>query len=162
MTNLINTYTPRLQLWKIEEVTQKIPTEAKQIWIYITLYMFTATTLSFIITLSYVIPTAKDKDLIFFFKIVEIYFPQWENYMVWTIKVMLLVGIYVGVSIPVFPIFYLSGHFTLQKMMFVHHLHQINSKHTKLKYLKSNYVEYHREIETKLTLCVQNHAQFSG
>ncbi|KAJ3641591.1 hypothetical protein Zmor_028092 [Zophobas morio] len=158
-TNIAKTYIDQIQVWKIEDATDRIKRKVKQTWIYITAYSCTITALGFICAISYTVPTPRDKDLIFFFKIVELYFPQWENFIVWCLKPTFFVSIYVAISTPIFTILYFNGHLKLQKLMLRHCLKDINAKFKHLEYIRWNNVEYHREIEEKLMFCVKRHVQ---
>ena len=153
-TNIIKSSIHQIQVWKIEEATKEIKGKVTQTWIYITAYMCTTTALSLLGTISFIVPTSRDKDLIFVFKISELYFPQWENFVVWCLKLMLFVLTYVGVSVPGFAILYFHGHLNLQKFMLKHCIQDINAKFEHVEYIRWNNVEYHRQIEDKLIFCV--------
>ncbi|KAJ3641588.1 hypothetical protein Zmor_028090 [Zophobas morio] len=159
--NIIKTYIHEIQVWKIEEATKEIKGKVTQTWIYITAYMCTTTALSLLGTISFIVPTSRDKDLIFVFKISELYFPQWENFVVWCLKLTLFVLTYVGVSVPGFAILYFHGHANLQKFMLKHCLQDINARFEHVEYIRWNNVEYHREIEDKLMSCVKYHIQLT-
>ncbi|KAJ3641592.1 hypothetical protein Zmor_028093 [Zophobas morio] len=154
-TNIVKTYIHQIEAWTIEEATEEIKQKVKQTWIYITAYICTITALGLISAISFIVPTPRDKDLIYFFKIVELYFPQWENFIVWCVRPTFFVLTYVGVSVPGYTILYFNGHANLQKLMLKHCLKDINAKFEHLEYN----VEYHREIEEKLMFCVKRHVQ---
>ena len=160
-TNIVSTYIHHIQVWKIEEATEEIKAKVKQTWIYITVYMCTTTVLGFTATVTYIVPTPRDKDLIFLFKIIELYFPQWEHFIVWCIKAMIFVMIYMAISTPGFTILYYNGHLNLQKLMLKHCLRNINTKYAHLEYISLSNVEYHQEIENELMFCVKRHVQFT-
>ncbi|XP_063913047.1 uncharacterized protein LOC135129731 [Zophobas morio] len=160
-TNIIKTYIHEIQVWKIEEVTKEIKRKVRQTWIYITAYMCTTTALGLMAGISSTVPTSLDNDLIFVYKIVELYFPQWENFIVWCLKPTFFVLTYVGISVPGFAILYFHGHANLQKFMLKHCLKDINAKFKHLEYIRWNNVEYHREIEEKLMFCVKRHVQLT-
>ena len=160
-TNIVKTYIDQIQVWKIEEAADAIKRKVKQTWIFITAYMCMTIALGLIAAISSSIPTSRDKDLIFFFKIAELYFPKLENLIMWCVKPAFFVSIYVGISTPGFTILYFHGHANLQKLMLKHCLKDINAKFEDLEYIRWSSVEYHKEIEEKLMFCVKRHIQLT-
>ena len=160
-TNIIKTYVHQFQVWKIEEATKAIKGKVRQTWIYITAYMCMTTALSLMGTISCMVPTSRDKDLMFVLKIIELYFSRWENFIVCCLKPLFFVLVYVGTSVPGFAILYFHGHLNLQKFMLKHCIQDINAKFEHVEYIRWNNAEYHKQIEDKLMSCVKYHIQLT-
>ena len=112
---------------------------------------------SLVVSVSYVLPTPKDKEFIFIFQIVNSYFPQWETLFVLVMKPTIFVLTYTGASIPGFTILYYYGHANLQKLMIIHYVLNINANYTKLEYVSSACIEYHQIVKQRLVFCVKHH-----
>mgnify|MGYP005985169895 CR=1 FL=1 len=140
-----------IQIWKIEDAPEEIQEKMKKVWFIITLSIFLSIVSSFVIFISYVLPTPQDNDFIFSFKMVNLYLPQWETPIVWCLIKPVIFGLtYQGVSTPAFAIFYYHGHISLQVYMLKHYLRNIN--------LNASSANYHQEVNEKLLFCVRNHA----
>ncbi|KAJ3641589.1 hypothetical protein Zmor_028091 [Zophobas morio] len=159
--NIIKIYIHQIQVWKIEEATKEIKGKVRQTWIYIMAYMCTTTALSLMGAIACLVPTPRDEDLLFVLNLLQLYVPQWKNFIVWCLRPTLFVLFYVGVSVPGFAILYYNGHLNLQKLMLKHCLGDINARFRHVEYIRWNNAEYHRQIEDKLMSCVKYHIQLT-
>ena len=152
ITEMITKKVHQIQIWQIEDATEEIQEKMKQTWFVITLCILLSITATCVLFISYVLPTAQDTDVIWTFKLVNLYLPQWESLLVWCLfKPTIFTLTYVSISIPAFTIYYYHGHITLQKHMFKHHLQNINPNPTS--------ANYNQEVNKRLLFCVRNHTR---
>ena len=139
-----------IQIWKIEDAPEEIQEKMKKVWFIITLSIFLSIVSSFVIFISYVLPTPQDNDFIFYLKMVNEYLPQFETPIVWCLMKPAVFGLaYLSVSIPAFTIYYYHGHISLQMYMLKHYLRNINPH--------ASGANYHQEVKENLLFCVRNH-----
>ena len=136
----------------MEDATKEIQEKMKQTWFIFTLCILLSQTASLMLLISYVLPTPQDNDIIWIFKLIHVYFPQWESLLVWClIKPTMFTLIFLSLSVPVFAIYYYHGHISLQKHMFKHHLRNINPN--------PGSANYHQEVNRRLLVCVRGHTR---
>mgnify|MGYP005984595771 CR=1 FL=1 len=79
ITRTITKKIHQIQIWQIEDATEEIQDKMKQIWFLVTLCTLLSTAGSLVLFISYIVPTPEDNDVIWIFKLVKVYFPQWES-----------------------------------------------------------------------------------
>ena len=142
----------QIQIWQIEDATEEILEKMKQTWFIITFCILLSLGAHCILFVSCVLPTPYDNDIIWAYKLINVYFPQWESLLVWCLikPTMFTLG-FLSLSVPVFAIYYYHGHINLQKHMFKHHLQNINPN--------PGSANYHQEVNRRLLVCVRGHTR---
>ena len=141
-----------IKIWEMEDATKEIQEKMKQTWFIFTLCILLSQTASLMLLISYVLPTPQDNDIIWIFKLIHVYFPQWESLLVWClIKPTICILCYLGISVPAFAIYYYHGHISLQMYMLKHYLQNINSN--------ARSTNYHQEVNKRLLFCVRSHTR---
>ena len=151
ITRMITKKVHEIQIWQMEDATEEIEEKMKQTWFVITLCMLLSIAAGCVLFISYVLPTPLDKDLIWAFRLANVYFPQRKTLLMCLMKPTFFTLIYASMSIPVFAIYYYHGHISLQKHMFRHHLQNINPN--------PGSANYHQEVHKRLVLCVRGHTR---
>ena len=153
ITGMITKKVHEIETYQIDDATDEIEEKIKQTWCVITMCTFLSIASGFVLFISYVIPTPEDNDFIWCFKLVNLYVPQWETFIVCCLMKPAVFGLtYVGVSIPAFAVFYYHGHIQLQKLMFKHALQNINLNCSDL-----TSTSYQQEVNTRLVRCVRSY-----
>ena len=153
ITGMITKKVHEIETYQIDDATDEIEEKIKQTWFVITMCTFLSIASGFVLFISYVIPTPEDNDFIWCFKLVNLYVPQWETFIVCCLMKPAVFGLtYVGVSIPAFAVFYYHGHIQLQKLMFKHALQNINLNCSDL-----TSTSYQQEVNTRLVRCARSY-----